>query len=63
MVIIVFIFLLGVLLSDAYYSRKVDLKRIEQIELQMEQQAEITRKILEKIERDGIVYNKGNFVI
>ncbi len=63
MTIIAYIFLVGVLLSTAYYNRKVDLKRIEQINFQNEQQAEVTRKFLEELERGVLVYNKGKFVI
>lgn len=63
MTIITFIILIGVLLSTAYYNRKVDLKRIEQINFQNEQQAEVTRKFLEELERGVLVYNKGKFVI
>lgn len=63
MTVIVFIVLIGVLLINAYYNRKVYLKRIEQIELQNEQQAEVVEKLTEEIKRGVILFHKGTFIV
>lgn len=63
MTIIVFIVLIGVLLINAYYNRKVYLKRIEQIELQNKQQTKLVKRFLEEIDDGIIVFDRGKFVI
>lgn len=63
MTIIVFIVLIGVLLINAYYNRKVYLKRIEQIELQNKQQTKLVKRFLEEIDDGVIVFDRGKFVI
>jgi len=63
MTVIVFIVLIGVLLINAYYNRKVYLKRIEQIELQNKQQAEVVERFMEEIGSGVIVFHKGRFIV
>lgn len=63
MTVIVFIVLMVALLTSVYYSVKVDLKRIEQIELQNKQQAEVVEKFMEEIGSGVIVFHKGRFIV
>lgn len=63
MTVVVFIVLLGALFTSIYYGRKVDLKRIEQIELQNKQQAELVEKMMEEVGRGVIVFHKGRFIV
>lgn len=63
MTVIVFIVLLGALFTSVYYGRKVDLKRIEQIELQNKQQSKMVDKMMKEIGRGVIVFHKGKFIV
>lgn len=63
MTVIVFIALLGLLFTSGYYGRKVELKRIEQIELQNKQQTKLVKRFLEAIDDGIIVYDRGKFVV